>query len=189
MYCFLEGTEVSTPKGPVKIEDLAPGDDVLTHDNRSVPGKWVGRQTVRTRFRMPDRVRPVRIAVGALGEGTPVRDLYVTPDHALFMDGYLINASALVTGTSIRYAPLSQFGESYVVYHIETEDHEVSVAEGVFAETFIDYGTRSAFDNYAEYDVPDGGGHALQELPYPRLAAARLVPDGIRRRLGLYAVA
>lgn len=183
IYCFLAGTLIATPSGEVQVEDLRAGDEVLTHDNAAVAVKWVGQQKIMTRFRMPDRVRPVVITAGAFGNGVPKRDLYVTPDHAFFFDDVLINASALVNETSIYYAPLSMFGDGYTVYHIETENHEIIVAEGAFAETFIDYGLRSAFDNFAEYQALEEESEIIAELPFPRVSAARLVPAHVRRRL------
>ena len=95
------------------------------------------------------------VAEGALGGGVPHRDLYVTPEHAFFFEDVLINASALVNDSTVYYAPLSMFGDSYTVYHIETEQHEVIIAEGAWAETFIDYGLRSAFDNSADCSYPN----------------------------------
>lgn len=183
IYCFLGGTAIATPDGEAMIEDLRSGDRVLTHDGRAATVTWVGQQKVMTRFRMPDRVRPVVVAKGALGNGVPYRDLYVTPDHAFFFDDILINASALVNDISIYYAPLSIFADGYIVYHIETELHEVIIAEGALAETFVDYGLRSAFDNFADYPANAGSGPVIAELPYPRISSARLVPDRVRRKL------
>lgn len=180
IYCFLTGTSISTPNGEKRIEELSSGDEILTLDNSVVAIKWIGQQKVMTRFRMPERVRPVCITQGAFGRNLPKRDLYVTPDHALFFDDVLINASALINGDTIYFVPLADFGASYTVYHIETENHEIIFAEGVPAETFIDYGLRSAFDNYDEYEALNEAGAPIAELPYPRISTARLVPNEIK---------
>ena len=89
------------------------------------------------------------IAAGALGKDLPVRDLRVTADHALLIDGVLVQAGALVNGTSIRRIEPAELGERFIVYHIETENHEIVLAEGAPAETFIDNVSRQRFDNYA----------------------------------------
>src|SRR4029079_13440407 len=46
--CFLQGTMIACPGGQRAVESLAFGDFVLTEDGRSVPVKWLGRQTVVT---------------------------------------------------------------------------------------------------------------------------------------------
>jgi hypothetical protein len=182
--CFLAGTLIAVPTGDVAIEDIAIGDAVLGADGRAVPVRWIGRQTVSTRFRMAERLQPVRVKAGALGGGLPLRDLVLTADHALLVDGLLINAGALVNGACIDWVPLSELGESFTVYHVETEDHDIILAEGTPAETFIDYVGRQAFDNYAEYVALYGEERIIAEMPYPRISTARLLPPALKARLG-----
>ena len=74
-------------------------------------------------------------------------------------------------------------GKSYTVYHVETENHEIILANGAPAETFIDNAGRRAFDNYAEFEALYGEVPEMQELPYPRAMSARQVPDRIRATL------
>ncbi|KNG93459.1 Hint domain-containing protein [Pseudaestuariivita atlantica] len=181
--CFAEGTEISTPKGPRRIEDLQVGDLVSTHDGRVVPIRFNFIQTVFTMFGPAERLMPVRVRAGALGDGLPERDLVLTSDHALLVDGYLINAGQLVNGSSIDYVPLSEFDGQYRVYHIETEDHDLVLAEGVPAETYVDYVGRQHFGNYAEYVALYGEGRPIREMDYPRISASRLVPRTIHARL------
>jgi hypothetical protein len=181
--CFAAGTEIATPDGARPVEELGIGHAILTEDGREVPVKWIGRQTVSTRFGPAERLMPVRVLAGALGDGLPVRDLVLTADHALLIDGLLINSGAMVNGTSIINVPLSEMGKSYTVYHVETEDHDIILAEGAPAETFIDYVGRQAFDNYAEYVALYGNDRTIPELPQIRISASRLVPPAIRARL------
>jgi hypothetical protein len=182
-FCFAEGTLIAVPDGARAIETLRIGESILTADGRSVVVKWIGRQTISTRFGPARRLRPVRVRAGALGEGVPVRDLVLTADHALLLDGLLVNAGALVNGSSIDWVPLAELGDRYKVYHVETADHDIILAEGAPAETFIDYLGRQAFDNYAEYVALYGAERVIDESPYPRISAARLVPPAIRARL------
>lgn len=183
--CFLAGTMIATPKGAVAVEALQIGDLVLTADGASVPVLWVGRQTVATRFAPADRLMPVCISAGALGDGLPLRDLRLTADHALLVDGLLVNAGALVNGSTIRHLALSDFGGSYTVYHIETEAHEVILAEAVPAETYIDYVGRQAFENHGEYVALYGADRPMAEMAAPRITSARQLPHGLRVRLGV----
>ena len=186
--CFLAGTMIATPAGETPVESLAIGDLVLTADGRAAPVRWVGVQTVVSVF--ADRLRsfPIRITAGALGEGLPVRDLFVSPDHALFLDGALVQAGALVNGTTI--AREKAMPERFTWFHVELEDHALILAEGVPAETFLDTVTRRRFDNWAEYEARYGDtGPVLAELPAPRIKSARQLPQALARRLAARAAA
>jgi len=72
-----------------------------------------------------------------------------------------------------------------VYYHIETEAHDVILAEGALAETFIDYADRKAFDNYQDYVDLYGAERIIPEMARPRISSRRLVPDAIKARLGI----
>ena len=115
----------------------------------------------------------------------PHNDLTVTADHAILVDGVLCEAGALVNGTTISRVPLSQFGESYTVYHVETEAHEIILANGAPAETFVDNVSRRAFDNFAEFKRLHGDPSEMKELSYPRASNARHLPARIKARLGI----
>lgn len=182
-YCFLPGCQIATPAGEVAVERLCIGDPVQTVDGRSVAIKWIGRQTVSTRFGPAERLMPVRFAAGALGPGLPHADLTVTADHGMLVGGVICHAGALVNGGTITRVPLAEMGKSYTVYHVETENHEIILANGAPAETFIDNAGRRAFDNYAEFEALYGEVPEMQELPYPRAMSARQVPDRIRATL------
>jgi hypothetical protein len=92
--CFLEGTQILSHNGEVRVEDVKIGDLVLTSDQRLAPVRWIGRNTVSRRFADPLRVLPIRIKAGALGDNVPSRDLLVSPDHALCINDLLIQAGA-----------------------------------------------------------------------------------------------
>jgi hypothetical protein len=182
--CFVAGTLIATPEKEVLIENLGIGDTVLTAKGDPIPVKWIGRQTVSTRFGPAERLMPVRFAAGSLGKGLPTADLTVTADHGMLVSGVICHAGALVNGTTITRVPLSEMGETYTVYHIETEEHEIILANGAPAETFIDNVSRRAFDNYAEFEALYGDVPEMEELPYPRAMSARQVPGVIRAKLG-----
>ncbi|WP_245890470.1 Hint domain-containing protein [Roseovarius confluentis] len=184
--CFAAGTLIATPDGETAVEALCAGDLVTTAKGRAVPVKWIGRQT-RLPFFSGAAAAPVRIKAGALGDGLPHNDLTVTGDHGMILDGLVINASALVNGTTIDWVPMTDLPDRVTYYHIETEEHDVIVANGAAAETFIDYVSRQKFDNYAEYVDLFGDDRTIVEMPLPRISAARLVPQSIRDRLNIHA--
>ncbi len=183
-FCFAEGTLIATPQGEETVESLSIGSTIVTADGRAVPVKWIGRQTVSKLF-AGRRMEPVRIRAGALGGGLPHSDLTVTADHGVVIDGLVINASALINGTTIDWVPMDDLPDRVIYYHVETEDHDVILANGAPAETFIDIPGRQAFDNYQEYLDLYGLEQIVPEMDRPRITSRRLVPEAIKTRLGI----
>jgi len=179
--CFMPGTRIATPRGPIQVEDLAIGDLVTTSDGKTAPVKWLGRQTISRVFANPNRVLPIRISAGAFDENLPERDLLVSPCHAIFVDGVLAQAGALVNGSTIVRE--TQVPKTFTYYHVELENHSLILAEGLPTETFVDNVDRLGFDNWDEHRNLYPEGAAIKELPYPRAASARQVPRAIVRKL------
>ena len=179
--CFMAGTLIKTPSGEAAVETLKRGDLVLTMDGRALPVTWIGLQTVSRRFADPLRVLPIRITAGALGDNVPSRDLLLSPDHAILVDGALIHAGALVNGISIIRE--NDTPPVFTYYHVEVDDHSLILAENTPAETFVDNVDRTNFDNWAEHQVLYPDGKAIEELPYPRAKAHRQVPRLLRAKL------
>jgi Hint domain len=180
--CYLEGTRIAVAADrEVPVETLRIGDLVITHDGRQVPVVWVGRQTISRRFADPARTLPVRFAAGALGDNLPSRDLLLSNCHALLVDGCLVQAGALVNGLSITVE--QDAPETFVYYHVETEDHALIMAEGVASETFIDNADRMSFDNWAEHLALFPEGRTVDEIDLPRVTSVRQAPQALRARL------
>lgn len=182
ILCFAEGTGIATPKGETAVEALQISGLVRTADGRDVPVKWVGRVTAKPMFNPADRLAPVKIAAGAFGD-TPHTDLIVTADHGMVLDERIINASALVNGTTVTWLDWKQLGERVTYYHVETEAHDIILSHGAASETYLDVPDRRSFDNYAEYVAQYGADAPIQATPMPRISSARLVPPEVRRRL------
>lgn len=181
--CFLLGTLIATSRGEVRVEELKPGDLVLSADGDAMPVRFLFRQTVATRFGPAERLQPVRLAAGSLGRGVPHADLTVTADHAILLDGTLCTAGALVNGTTITRVPQAEMGKSYTTWHIECDNHAVVLANGVAAETYIDHTPRHLFDNHGDYLALYGADRPLTELPLPRATTARQLPASLRTTL------
>ncbi|WP_425049926.1 Hint domain-containing protein [Psychromarinibacter sp. S121] len=168
--CFAAGTAIAVPGGTAAVETLQPGDSVLTADGRAVGVRWLGRQQVPA---SPETV-PVCIAAGALGEGVPSRDLVVTGDHGMILNGLIVVASALVGLPGIDWVPLADLPPVFEVFHVETEAHEVLLANGAPAESFA-----------GATDRP-GDRRVVPEMDLPRIGSARLLPvalGAVGRRL------
>lgn len=149
-HCFAKGTHVLTPDGEIQIEALGIGDRVKTLRGVDLPVKWIGRNTFRrSGTSWHKSVMPIRVSRFAIDDQTPHADLYLSPLHALFFDGFLMPVRDLVNGTSI--APAVPPGiETLEYFQIVLDTHEVIWAEGAPAETFGGEGLE-AFTNFVEY--------------------------------------
>ena len=151
--CLLRGTHILTPHGLKRVESLLIGDHVTTARGEAMPIKWIGRQVFRRGAcsRWPDSVHPICVARSALADNVPHTHLYLSPLHALFIDGVLIQVGPLVNGTSI--IPAAPKGMKDIEYfHIELATHEVILAEGAPVETHLNTNGREHFTNFVEYE-------------------------------------
>jgi uncharacterized delta-60 repeat protein len=178
--CFARGTHIQIGEQSKPVESLSISNQVSTK-TASAAIKWIGYQRRTPEFAQFQDYLPVKISAGALDDNLPLRDLYLSPDHALLVDGHLIHAKALVNGKTI--VQMTEWEGDIEYYHIETEAHEIIYAEGVPCETFIDNVSREQFDNYAEYQALYPNTRMMKELRLPRVRFKRQLPESIRDRL------
>jgi collagen type I alpha len=174
--CVCAGTMIATPDGEIAVEVLRAGDAVVIarDEQRSyAPVVWIGRRHIDCRHHAnPNLVWPVRIAAGAFGTGRPHSDLWLSPDHALFLDGVLIPVKHLVDGKTIVQVPVDEVA----YYHVELPRHDVLLAEGLPVESYLDTGDRANFDNGAEtHLVPELRAADAVMLGWEARACAPLV--------------
>ncbi len=182
LVCYREGTRIATETGETKVEELQAGDVLRTADGGTTSVKWLAWQTVDPRTQHPAMINPIRIAAGALAEGVPARDLFVSPDHAIEIDGTLYHASTLVNGSTITQQKPATL-DPFRYYHVETEAHELLLAEGAPAESYLDMPARETFDNSAS--APDRA--MIAEMDLPRITSARIVPASVKAMLDMRA--
>jgi 2',3'-cyclic-nucleotide 2'-phosphodiesterase (5'-nucleotidase family) len=188
VICFAAGTRIATPHGLVTVETLREGDLVtvaLGSEHSTVV--WVGyREVDCLQHPEPTKVWPVRVKAGALGPRMPVRDLYLSPDHAIFVEEVLIPIKHLINGTSIAQIAV----DTVTYYHVELERHDILLAEGLPAESYLDAGDRGNFSN-ADGPIrlfPDFSGAAAAAMVWEAFGCAPLRIVGaevemVRRRL------
>lgn len=185
--CYGKGTMILTEDGEAPVESLVIGDKVMTMLGRFRPIKWIGRRSYAGRFVQGNRdILPVCVKAGSLGDRLPWRDLWISPHHAMYLNGVLIEARDLVNGLSIVQA---EHVDKVDYFHIELFSHDVLIAEGAFSESYVDDDNRNMFHNADEYfDVYGATIPGPAEYCVPRLRdgyeveAARRVID---RRAGL----
>ena len=147
--CYVAGTRIATPDGERPVEALATGDLVRTASGAVRPVRWVGHRSYAGRFitGRPD-ILPILFRAGALADNVPTRNLFVSPKHAMFLDGVLVPAERLVNGTSIvQSASVSEL----TYFHIELDSHDILLAEGAPSESFVDCDSRGMFQNAHEF--------------------------------------
>lgn len=138
--CFVAGTLIETALGPRPVEDLAVGDLVRAARGELLPILWIGKRTLSAnQLKLSPNFRPVCIGKDALGPGRPSRDLYVSPQHRIVLEGWMAElligearvfaaAVHLVNdGTIRRTLPKSPV----TYYHIACPRHAVLISNGV----------------------------------------------------------
>lgn len=137
IVCFTSGTRIATVHGPRPIEDLCPGDLLLTRDHGPQPIRWIGQTTTPA----IGNLAPILISSGAFGAS---RDLLVSPQHRMLCSGataqvlfgaseVLVAASHLINDHSIRRQP----GGMVTYFHMLLDRHEIIFAEDAATESFF----------------------------------------------------
>jgi hypothetical protein len=167
--CYAAGTLIATADGERAVETLRPGDIVTTLSLGTPidrPVRWVGHRRVDIAASPhPERLAPVRIVRSAFAPDVPNRDLLVSPDHAIFVDGVLIAARQLVNGVTVRQDAAARRID---YYHVELASHDILLAQGLAAESYLDTGNRGFFANAAVPatlvpDLPVESGSRVRE--------------------------
>ncbi|PZX41981.1 Hint domain-containing protein [Roseinatronobacter thiooxidans] len=145
VICFASHTLIATPQGPKPVAQLRAGDKVLTRDNGPQPVLWLGQSNLSgLALRRNPHLRPVRLRCGAVGDGLPDEDLYVSPAHRIIVSGpkaralfgcdeVLVRAGDMVNYTTITQDPALH---GVVYMHLLLEAHQILFANGVPTESF-----------------------------------------------------
>ncbi|WP_171134920.1 Hint domain-containing protein [Ruegeria sp. HKCCD7221] len=142
--CFVAGTLIQTDVNKRPVEELNPGDLVLTADHGLQPIRWIGsRKLDAIDLALNPKLLPICISQGALGNNVPSRDLFVSPQHRMVISGwqeellfgdhcFLAAAKHLVNGDTIYKCSITEVK----YYHILFDQHEIIVAEDALSESF-----------------------------------------------------
>ena len=128
----------------MRVEDLEPGDRVITRDNGIQQIRWAGRRSVTgAELAQAPQLKPVLIRQGALGHGLPERDMLVSPQHRVLIANektqlffeeseVLVAAKHLVGLEGIEIVDPSEV--TYI--HVLFDRHEVILSDGAWTESF-----------------------------------------------------
>lgn len=142
--CFTLDTLIETALGPTPVQELVPGDLVRTHDNGMQPVRWIGRRTVTTaELQSSPSLRPVRIAAGALGNGTPTADLIVSPQHRILIRSVIaqkmFNTQEVLVAakhlTEVEGIDILEDVDSVTYVHFMFDTHQVVFSNGAETES------------------------------------------------------
>ena len=197
LVCFSGATLIATATGERAARDIKVGDRIPTKDNGVQTVRYVAsRRLTHRQLRGNPDLAPIRIAAGALGDGLPLRDLTVSPQHAILVQSataelltgereVLLRAKRLLALPGVERV-FPEDGIDYV--HFLFDRHEIVFAEGAQAESlFLGNRTLETFDPASEAELMALFG--TLDLARQHRAAARLIPDGrtqtaIAARLG-----
>ena len=149
--CLVVGSQIRTAHSEIAIEDLRVGDEIVTLRDgveNVEPVTWIGQRRLDlTTQAYPELAAPVRIRAHAIAEEQPCRDLLLSQDHCLFLDGKCVPSRLLVNGGSIS---IERGTQEVIYYHIELVKHGILFAEGLANESYLDTGNRNWFSNADE---------------------------------------
>ncbi|MFV0411508.1 MAG: Hint domain-containing protein [Paracoccus sp. (in: a-proteobacteria)] len=188
--CFTTDTLIETACGAVAVQDLSPGDLVVTLDHGLQPIRWTGAQPLsQARLAETPRLRPIRIRAGALAAGVPERDLLVSPQHRVLIRSKIaqrmFDATEILIAakhlTAIAGIEIAEDLHEITYFHLLFERHEIVISNG--AETESLYTGPEAMKSLsleARQEIfslfPELSRLNHQSLP------GRLIPTGPRRR-------
>jgi autotransporter passenger strand-loop-strand repeat protein len=180
--CFVTGTRIATDRGEVVVEALTIGDYVRLFDGRTAPIVWIGHRRVDCLHHpRPDQVWPVRVVADAFAVGEPRRDLFLSPDHAVFIENVLIPVKYLINGTTIAQVRVAEV----MYHHVELAVHDVLIANGLAAESYLDTGDRAKFSNGGGTVVlhPCFSTHVWEGMGCAKLVVSGRELENVRQRL------
>jgi hypothetical protein len=163
--CYARGTLISTTRGEVAVERLRVGDMLHTANGGSSAVVWLGHRHVDCNRQLDkEEAYPIRVSKDAFGPGLPKRDLWLSPKHAVFVNGALVPIQCLINGTTIT----QDIKPRVSYYHIELTEHNVIFAEGMPAESFLDTAPNTG-ESRDFFSVRLGGVHVMDEqMPLER---------------------
>ena len=181
--CFTTDTLIETPEGPVPVQQLRPGDLIMTVDHGPQPLRWIGsRRLERADLSASPHLKPVRIVINALAPGLPNQDLIVSPQHRVMLCSkiarrmfgcaeVLIAAKKLLIHEGVSVVEDNPAGVEY--FHILFEDHQVVYSNGMPTESLL-------LGPEVSKALPPEAIAEIREI-FPRLKAAEFEPAPARR--------
>ena len=145
VICFCRGTMINTAQGEKAVEDLKPGDMVLTMDNGYQPLRLnLSRKVDAKTLANNSKLLPVTISAGALGNNIPEHDLQISWQHRMLISSAIFermfNArEVMVAAVNLTELPGVYFdinATEVEYFHLVFDDHQIVFANGAPSESF-----------------------------------------------------
>ena len=157
VVCYVKGTLILTKNGWKPIEEIKKGTKVLTKgkiqklkyvdihaESQFTPVLWASKFKVTA---SNNKSYPICIKKDALGENIPFKDLYVSPNHGLLINGKRVVAKKLINETTIYQ---DKTWKEVEYYHLECDKHCAIFANGALSESYLNEQNRFVFENKIE---------------------------------------
>ena len=97
---MVRGTLIMTPAGERSVESFQAGDVVVTKSGAARPIKWVGVRTLQKEAGTSWQAQelPVKVHASAIADNVPSRDVFLSQEHAIDIDGALVGDPSLRLG-------------------------------------------------------------------------------------------
>jgi len=153
IVCYLKGTLILTDQGAVPIENMKVGDKVVTK-GKIYKYKFIEKDAILqiepviwiSKFKVIDlnsKSRPICIKKDAFDKNCPFQDLYVSPEHSVLINDFMVVASNIINGKTIYQ---DNECNSVEYYHLECKEHSAIFANGVLTESYFDANNRGVFE-------------------------------------------
>ncbi len=164
----LAGTaSIRTPCGARRVENVRPGDLIVTRDNGLQAVRMVWTRTVTAADIAADpALAPIRLKPRAIGPMMPQKDLLLAAEHRVLVPGYRLanipdTQSCLLPARVIAEMSDKAFLDRSVAevtfYNIVFDQHHVFCADGLPVESYLPTPTAVA-------ELDEGLGADLREL-------------------------
>lgn len=138
--CFCRGTLIETELGPLAVEYLHTGMNLLTSDGELSEILWISNG----RLTAADGDYAIRIGTGAFGPNLPARDLFVSPNHRIALSSP--QAALLFGAQHVLIAAKHLLGVDGIeearddfrpeVFHILLDRHRLILSNGLASESY-----------------------------------------------------
>jgi len=190
--CFCRGTLIETAHGPMPVEALSRGLALPTENGTLQPIEAVlHRHIPANELAAAPNLLPVRISAGALGNGLPTRDLWVSRQHRMLVSSPICQRmfggpKVLVAAVRLTDLPGVYVDDSVTTveyFHILMPQHEVIFAENTATESlYLGHGTLGTLSQAARDEItqifPD-----LVHAAAPPPSAFPIPPGRLQKKL------
>lgn len=113
---FARGTLIATRDGPVAVEDLVPGQEIMTADGGAETLLWLGSMTLFPKTSAEvDPARLVRLTADCFGLGRPMPDLVLGPHARILLNGARLRSRF---GLEAAFAPVRALADGVAVIEV-----------------------------------------------------------------------